>query len=131
MADGKVWWWEGVACVCMYATYVAFMAVNEKVMRAVDAFCEKKNRVGVLSANVVQPRDVEAAVANDSFARGNGVFLSRRRESEDEKDKVAIEDTVHAALEATVADLEREEDAYGRAVTESLGEESLARRCGC
>jgi hypothetical protein len=48
----------------------------------------KKNRVGVLSAKtVVQPRDVEAAVANDSFARGNGVFLSRRRESEDEKDK--------------------------------------------
>ena len=128
MADGKVWWWEGVACVCMYATYVAFMAVNEKVMRAVDAFCEKKNRVGVSSAKIVQPRDVEAAVANDSFARGNGVFLSGHRESEDEKDKDAIEDTVHDALEATVADLEREEDAYGRAVTESLGEESVTRR---
>ena len=81
MADGKVWWWEGVACVCMYATYVAFMAVNEKVMRAVDAFCGKKNRVGVSSAKMVQPRDVEAAVANDSFARGNGVFLSGHRES--------------------------------------------------
>ena len=152
MADGKVWWWEGVACVCMYATYVAFMAVNEKVMRAVDAVCEKrkrregngafpffpalfssfavaakkKNRVGVLSARVAQPRDVEAPPVaneneneNDSFAEGKGVFVSRRRETEDEKD--AIEDTVHAALEATVADLEREENA-ARAVTESVGE---------
>ena len=44
MADGKVWWWEGVIAVCLYFVYVGFMTQNEKVMRWVDQ--KFSNKVG-------------------------------------------------------------------------------------
>jgi len=139
MADGKVWWWEGVACVCMYATYVAFMAVNEKVMRSVDAwaerrrlaggredgrlrfraflfssvakaasFAKKKNKVGAEAVSPERPTGVVEAADDVEAARdAKEVVFGSRLGGEDD----AIERTVSAALEATVADLEREEDA--------------------
>ena len=141
MADGKVWWWEGVACVCMYATYVAFMAVNEKVMRSLDAWaerrarkrCERKksitpafsflagftpktNRVG--PTELVYTDDVE--VARDA----KGGVDSYRGEDD------AIEKAVCAALEATVAHLEREQDGSNETIETTL-EDSAAGPFTC
>ena len=141
MADGKVWWWEGVACVCMYATYVAFMAVNEKVMRSMDAwaerrrlagrdknavffsrvanaqanlFAKKKNKVGAEALSPERPTGVVEA-ADDVEAARDATRPTRLGGEDD-----AIEHTVSAALEATVADLEREEETRYAAVSELL-----------
>ena len=141
MADGKVWWWEGVACVCMYATYVAFMAVNEKVMRSMDAwaerrrlagraknafffsrvanaqanlFAKKKNKVGAEALSPERPTGVVEA-ADDVEAARDATRPTRLGGEDD-----AIEHTVSAALEATVADLEREEETRYAAVSEQL-----------
>ena len=143
MADGKVWWWEGVACVCMYATYVAFMAVNEKVMRSMDAwaerrrlagrdknrdafffsrvanaqaysFAKKKNKVGAEALSPERPTGVVEA-ADDVEAARDATRPTRLGGEDD-----AIEHTVSAALEATVADLEREEETRSAAVSELL-----------
>ena len=141
MADGKVWWWEGVACVCMYATYVAFMAVNEKVMRSMEAwaerrrlagrdknafffsrvanaqanlFAKKKNKVGAEALSPERPTGVVEA-ADDVEAARDATRPTRLGGEDD-----AIEHTVSAALEATVADLEREEETRYAAVSELL-----------
>ena len=141
MADGKVWWWEGVACVCMYATYVAFMAVNEKVMRSMDAwaerrrlagrdknafffsrvanaqanlFAKKKNKVGAEALSLERPTGVVEA-ADDVEAARDATRPTRLGGEDD-----AIEHNVSAALEATVADLEREEETRYAAVSELL-----------
>ena len=42
MADGKVWWWEGVISVCLYFVYVGFMTQNEKVMSWIDKTISRK-----------------------------------------------------------------------------------------
>jgi sodium/potassium/calcium exchanger 4 len=122
----------------MYATYVAFMAVNEKVMRSVDAwaerrrlagredgrlrfrafvssrvataasFAKKKNKVGAEAVSPERPTGVVEAADDVEAARdAKEVVFGSRLGGEDD----AIERTVSAALEATVADLEREEDA--------------------
>jgi K+-dependent Na+/Ca+ exchanger-like protein len=36
MADGRVWWWEGVVSTCLYLTYVGFMSVNATVMSWIE-----------------------------------------------------------------------------------------------
>ena len=50
MADGKVWWWEGLISVCLYFVYVAFMTVNEKVMKWVEM---------KTSSNKIKDKEVE------------------------------------------------------------------------
>lgn len=137
MADGKVWWWEGVACVCMYGAYVAFMAVNAKVMRFLEAraerrarekerregeknaaparlrlgfffqFARRTNRVGASAVSPERPARIPSLERDDLEAArdAKGGVASHRGEDD------AIENTVRAALEATVADLERQEEA--------------------
>ncbi|MDA9097425.1 calcium/sodium antiporter [bacterium] len=43
MSDGRVYWWEGVVCVCLYGGYVLFMSRNEVIMKKVDAIFERNN----------------------------------------------------------------------------------------
>ena len=44
MADGEVWWWEGLIAVLLYFVYVGFMGVNERFMGWVDTMAGADTR---------------------------------------------------------------------------------------
>lgn len=99
MADGRVWWWEGVVSTCLYLCYVGFMSVNASVMSWFERRCTSR----VEPTDEEKGEDEKTEVANPHAAFVPVAEVSARAEEEtaaEEKpsDSLATRDSPSARM---------------------------------